>query len=1046
MPKTALLLLFLAAAASARPVHLRCDYRTNPLGIDVATPRLSWQSDATTRNWRQSAYEIRVASSPALLAKPDVWDSGRQTSAESNDIPYAGPTLEARHRYFWTVRVWDADGQSSDAAAPAWWEMGLLQKSDWSAKWITRQNPEDAGDRADIRWIWPRGDAFSVKPGTVAVFRRTFDLNELPASAALFTAARWNYKATVNGTPVGAKDNWRLFERDEILTALVKGRNVVEISVTVPPRPEYGPDAGPPDSPRPAGLAALVKVTNADGSVVRMPTDAEWEGRIDGDSQFAHAAAVAPLGDTRMGADPGPLPQPAALLRKEFHSEKTVKAARVYVTALGAYELFLNGKRVGNDYLTPGFTDYARRVNYQTYDVTQLLVKGANAVGVLLGDGWFASGMAWTGEHFAILPPTRLLAQLDIQYSDGTRANVVSDESWKCAQSPILTSTIYGGETYDARLERAGWNRAGFDDANWTSAGLSEVPATVVVSSEPAQPVRLALRLKPKTVKEIKPGMQIFDMGQNMVGWAVLRVSGKAGTTVRLRFAEILNPDGSIYTQNLRNADVTDYYTLKGGTAEAFRPHFSFHGFRYVEVTGYPGQPSPDDLTGEVLSSITGEPTGTLVTSSELVNRMYGIGLWGQRGNFLSVPTDCPQRDERLGWMGDAGVFWRTGAYNFDIAAFTHKWMPDVVDAQSPQGAFTNTSPDLGLGFKIEGAPGWGDAGVIVPWTTWMQYGDTGLVRRDWDAMERWMKFIGDGNPDFVRTKRLGPNFADWLAPDPNTDRSLIATAYWAMMARMMKEMAAAIDRQPDAQRYSTLFDEIRSAFQKTYIKDDGEIGTGTQTSYVLALHMNLVPDTLKKNAVEKLVKAIEAKDWHLTTGFLGTPHLLFALADNGRADVAYRLLLNETYPSWGYMLSKGATTWWERWNSDTGDPSMNSFNHYAFGSVIAWVYRSVAGIDTVPEAPGFKQILIHPRFDPSLTHARGEYDSVYGKIVTDWTKSGDSLSLKVTVPANTTARVVLPALPNSRLTESRKPTEAKAESGNLVLNIGSGTYNFEMN
>jgi alpha-L-rhamnosidase len=447
-----------------------------------------------------------------------------------------------------------------------------------------------------------------------------------------------------------------------------------------------------------------------------------------------------------------------------------------------------------------------------------------------------------------------------------------------------------------------------------------------------------------------------------------------------------------------------------------------------------------------------------LTTSSDLVNQMWSIGIWGQRGNFLSIPTDCPQRDERLGWMGDAGVFWRTGSYNFDIAAFSQKFVQDIVDAQNRQGAFSNVSPNALPSSADEaevpasddsdrtGAPGWGDAGVIVPWTTWLQYGDKAIIEENWDAMQRWMDFIQRRNPDFLRTKALGPNYADWLAPDEHTNRDLLATAYWSLIANMMSQMADAVGKQADAKRYDDLVQNIRAAFQKAYIKDNGEVGTSTQTSYVVALYTKLAPESLEPLLVDRLVKDIEARNWHLSTGFLGTPFLLFTLADHGRSDVAYRLLLNDTYPSWGYMLSKGATTWWERWNGDTGDPSMNSYNHYAFGSVIAWVYRYAAGIDTLPNSPGFKEIIIHPHLDSRMTSARAEYDSIYGKIISDW-KGTDAgpFSLSVTIPANTSAKVFLPAIAGAHLTEDGNPLDLPQEHGSYIVTVGSGSYKFDV-
>jgi alpha-L-rhamnosidase len=684
------------------------------------------------------------------------------------------------------------------------------------------------------------------------------------------------------------------------------------------------------------------------------------------------------------------------------------------------------------------------------------LANGKNVISVLLGDGWYGSPLTWAGMHF-FPPPDRFLAQLELAYADGSRETVVTDGGWKAAASPIIRSEIYAGELYDARLEQAGWETVSFDDSRWNPAVTADVPS-IAVSSQITAPARVIATLNPKEVTPLANGTYIFDMGQNMVGWATLKVKGAAGTVVRLRFAEILNPDGTIYTANLRNADAADTYILRGGDEEVFAPHFTFHGFRYIEVTGYPGTPTLDAIKGDVISSVSGEPVAKLATSSELVNRMWSIGIWGQRGNFLSIPTDCPQRDERLGWMGDAGVFWRTGSYNFDIASFSQKFVEDIVDAQTPEGAFTNVSPNTitfgGSGSAgtsawrdaMVGAPGWGDAGVIVPWTTWLQYGDKAVIEENWDAMQRWMEFIQSRNPDFLRKNGVGPNFADWLAPDQNTSRDLLATAYWALIANMMSQMAYAVGKEADAKRYDQVSENIRVAFQKAYIKEDGSVGTGTQTSYVVALYTKMAPAALEPALVDKLVKDIEARQWHLSTGFLGTPFLLFTLADHGRTDVAYRLLLNDTYPSWGYMLSKGATTWWERWNGDTGDPAMNSYNHYAFGSVIAWVYRYAAGIDTLPSSPAFEEIVIHPHLDARMTSVRAEYDSVHGKIVSDWKGTPEGpFSLKVKIPANTSAKVFLPAIAGAHLTEGGNPVDTQQESGSYVIHIGSGSYNFEV-
>jgi alpha-L-rhamnosidase len=1048
----------LTSAAFAAPLHLRCEYLENPLGLDKASPHLSWQSDNPERDWKQSAYEILVASSAELLraGNADIWDSRKTESADSVGIAYRGPELESRRRYYWKVRVWDAGGQVSESKELAWWEMGLLHATDWKAKWISPNESGDEAERRTIRWIWVAGhNALAVPSETAATFRVSFTLSGQPRNATLLVVARGNMVATVNGHEVEAKKGWGAFDLHDISGPLIVGTNSIEVKVVTPPTPQFGPNAGATTSV--AGVAALVRITRADGTTMRFPTGEQWEASADSTPGWQPAQVVADLTDKRVGA-PGPFPQPPAYLRRAVAISKKVQTARLYVTALGSYRMFLNGRRVGVDVLTPDFTDYRKRVLYQSYDVTNLLTRGKNIVGALLGDGWYGSPLTWAGIHF-FPAPDRLLAQLELNYSDGTHETIATDQSWKAAASPIVKSSIYGGEIYDARLEQPGWLNTGFDDSQWESAVVLD-PPSIAVSSQLTAPARVVATLDAKKITPLANGTYIFDMGQNMVGWTTLRVRGTSGTKVQLRFAEILNPDGTIYTANLRNADATDVYILRGGEEETFSPHFTFHGFRYVEVTGYPGTPTLDALQGNVVSSIRDEPSARLTTSSALVNQMWTIGTWGQRGNFLSIATDCPQRDERLGWMGDAGVFWRTGSYNFDIAAFSKKFIQDIVDAQNQQGEFTNVSPNTissggegsagasGWNEGMVGAPGWGDAGVIVPWTTWLQYGNRAVVEENWEAMQHWMDFIQSRNPNFLRKNGVGPNFGDWLAPDQNTSKDLLATAYWALIANMMAQMAHALDKESDAKRYEELVQNIRSAFQKAYISADGTVGTGTatQTSYVVALYTKMAPEELEPALVDKLVKDIEAHDWHLSTGFLGTPFLLFTLADHGRSDVAYRLLLNDTYPSWGYMLSKGATTWWERWNGDTGDPAMNSYNHYAFGSVIAWVYRYAAGIDTFPKSPGFKEIVIHPHLDARMTSARAEYDSIYGKIISDWkgTPTGP-FSLSVTIPANTSARVFLPAIEGAHLTEGGNPVESHAENASYVIQIGAGSYHFEV-
>lgn len=951
-----------------KPVKLRCEALENPLGIDSAHPRLSWQLESTARGAAQAAYQVRVSSRADGVA--DIWDSGRVESA-AEEAAYSGPALESGRRYFWTVRVWGKDGTAA-TAQPVWWEMTLLSASDWKARWISWRDEEDLANRAaGVKWIWFPGDKVAPKQKLTRYFKFVFNNTAGARTGTLMLAAHESFRFG----QIRRKDFWGGFRRFNI--ELTPGENTFLVEAT--------------SDGESYGFAAL-----ADFAGKRIPSDARWFAATSEAGPWQAAAAVADASDPRFGTLWPP--RPAAQFRKQITIAKAVRSARLRATALGSYRFTINGTRVGDEILTPDWTDYRKRVLYQTYDVTSQLKPRANTLDALLGDGWYGSALGWRGDRFNFgAPPPRLLAQLEVTYTDGSRDIFPTDASWQAAESAIQYSEIYGGESYDARKERP---RA------WTSAETASAPSALL-EPQMSPPIRVTQTLRPEKLNSPKPGVFVFDMAQNMVGWVRLRVRGQAGTEVRLRFAERLNPDGTIYTENLRGAEATDTYILRGGGLESFEPHFTYHGFRYVELTGYPGTPTLDSITGIVFH--TAAPlTGAFSSASAIANQIWKNTLWGQRGNLESIPTDCPQRDERLGWMGDAGIFWRTASYNMDMQAFTRKFMRDVVDAQSADGAFPDVAPRV-IDVR-DGAPAWGDAGIIVPWTAYRQYADLRIIEEYWTPMERWMNYIHEENPDFIWMKRRNNDFGDWVPANSTTPKDLIATAYWAQDAKMMGEMAAAIHRDAESAKYRQLYDGIRDAFIRKFVRDDGTVGNGSQTCYALALHIGLVPEALRKAAVDHLVADIESRGGHLSTGFLGTPHLMFALTENGRTDVAYTLLLNETYPSWGYTIRKGATTIWERWNGDTGDPAMNSYNHYAFGSVVEWLYRTMAGIDTEASAPGFQEIVIHPHPDRRVPQARAEYDSIRGKIVSQWTLDTDGrFSLNVTIPANTTAKIMLP-------------------------------------
>jgi len=877
--------------AQVKVTGLRCEYRTDPLSVDDAKPRLSWFLDSRERGVEQTAYELLVASSKENLDndKGDLWETGKVSGDQSNQIVYSGKMLSSRTTCFWKVRVWDNHGHQSAYSKPGFWQMGLLSKSDWKGEWIGLQ------------------------------------------------------------------------------------------------------------------------------------------------------------------ADTGLDLRPAPYVRKEFDIVKPIRRAQLYMTARGLFIASLNGRKIGNETLSPEWTDYAKRIQYMTYDVTNQIEKGKNCLGVIIGDGWFRGFVGFSKIPNNYGTQTSTLLQLHLEFADGTEQVVCSDASWKGAYGAIAYSDLLMGEHYDARKEPRGWNAPGFDDSKWQNVAVMPEPVAQLVAL-PTEPVRVTHVLKPKKVTEPRKGTFVFDLGQNFAGYCLMKVKGAAGTEVRLRHAEVLNPDGTIYTENLRRAKATDVYVLKGGSDEVFEPHFTFHGFRYVEVTGYPGKPPVDAIRGCAINTDL-PAAGSFTCSDAIVDQLQSNILWSQRGNFISIPTDCPQRDERLGWMGDAQIFVRTASFNMDVSSFMTKWMDDVEDAQSPEGAFKDTSPYI-QGNGTDGAPGWGDAGVIVPWYMYRCYGDTRIIERHFDAMKRWMNYMAEANPDHIRNSRRNNDYGDWLSIDAETPKDLLATAFWAHDAKLMSEMARAIGRSEDERSYLDLSGVLKDAFQKKYISADGHVFGETQTGYVLCLAFDLMPDNLRERAAQYLVENIKKRNDHLSTGFIGVKYLNPVLSDNGYLDMAYKLLFNKTFPSWEYPILQGATTIWERWDGWTKekgfqDAGMNSFNHYSMGSVGEWLYRYVGGIDLDQNAVAYKKIIIHPRPHSGLKFANAEYTSIYGLIRSGWKLAAGKIHLDVGIPPNTSALVYVPTSDPKTVRESGSTKMAgvkflKEEAGCAVFEVGSGNYKFE--
>lgn len=1061
---TLLLAATLAAPMSIHPTTLRCEYLTNPLGIDETAPRLSWIVESSKRGEKQTAYQIVASASAEEVksGKGSLWETGKIASDLSAHIVYAGKKLTSGQRVWWRVRVWDKGGKVSAWSQPAFWEIGKLKPSDWQAQWVGAPTPKETTENiSDIKWVWyPEGNPLQGAPAATRYFRYEF---ELPAGkkvrSAIFGAAADNfYVGFVNGTQVVSEGGWQSIVSANVLPNLKPGKNVIAVQVT--------------NADGPAGMIARLQVEFDDDTKLRVVSNEAWSSgtmptpgwnRVGlTDSDWKPALVIAKIGDAPWGTPQvgGSVP-PNPYLRKTFQTNGKIKDARLYVTALGLYQFHINGKRVGKDWLTPGWTDYTKRLQYQVYDVTNLVKAGENALGAVLGDGWYAGyvGFGQKREHYGKAP--RLMAQLELHYTDGSKDTILTDSSWKSNLGPIRGSDMLMGETYDARMEMPGWNTANYDDSKWQRVQVEQsqpnnhLPAYLpkaILCGMSGPTVQHLDTLKAKTVKESK-GSWIFDMGQNMVGWVKLKVRGEAGKEVRIRFAEMLNKDGSIYVTNLRSARSTDTYILKGGGEEVYEPTFTFHGFRYVELTGYPGQPPLDAVTGIVVYSAA-PTTGTFECSNPMVNKLQSNIFWGMRGNYLEVPTDCPQRDERLGWLGDAQVFVRTGCFNMDISAFMTKWMKDVVDGQSDAGGFPDVAPRLVD--PADGAPAWGNAGVIVPWTIYLSYGDKRILERNYAPMAKWIEYIRSANPDHIWKNRVNNNFGDWLSINADTPKDVLSTAYYAYDVWIMAKTATLLGNKTDAMMYADLFEKIKAAFNKEFVSADGTIKGNTQTCYLLALRFGLLPEPLRPLAAAKLVKDIKDRNWHLSTGFVGVGYLTPTLTRNGYLDVAYRLLTNDTYPSWGYSIKLGATTIWERWDGYTEekgfqDPGMNSFNHYSLGSVGEWMYSDVAGIDLDMDIPGYKHIRFYPRPGGGLTYAKATFDSLYGKILSHWRLEGGKFHYNITVPANTTATVVIPTDKPNSVKEGGKPIAKvpevkflRTEQGASVYQVGAGTYQFE--
>ncbi|UCG57304.1 MAG: family 78 glycoside hydrolase catalytic domain [Phycisphaerales bacterium] len=1060
----------LAAPGAAR--NLTCEYLTNPLGIDEPFPRLAWQLNDPRRGAKQTAYQVLVATDSGLLSpgKANMWDSGRVHSGQSIQVVYAGKSLQPRTRYHWTVRTWDAAAEPSPFSPWAFWETGLLEPKDWRAQWIglperlpksvaphVGYHSQIAHSSDETKWV-------SIDLGRIRTVDTVRLFPCLPFSYSknpgfLFPV---RFRIEVSGD-AEFKTGRTLVDRtgkdfpnpgDEVQTLGFEPTECRYVRMTVTKLAHR-------DADNYAFAVAEIQVLS-EGTVISEGRQVKALDSIEQDDwSLRHLNDGVTQTQRRVESPAGP----AHMLRCSFRLPTTIRCARAYVSALGVYELKINGRRVGDNILAPEWTDYHTRIQYQTYDITGLLCKGDNAVGAVIGDGWYAGLVGIAGRlHYG--PRLGLLLQLEIECEDGSRHTIVSGPSWRgTTNGPIVASDIIRGETHDARKQQPGWDRPGFDDSKWRPVErIAGVKARLVAQVN--EPIRITESLRPVRLTEPRPGVYVYDLGQNMVGWCRLVARGKAGETIQLHHGEMLDSDGTVYTKNLRGDYQKVTYICRDESEAVIEPHFTYQGFRYVQVKGLSRKPSLSDLTGCVIHSAS-PVTGRFECSEPMLNQLMRNILWTQRGNLHSTPTDCPQRNERCGWMGDAQIFSQAACFNMNMAAFYAKWLRDIRDAQGEGGRFSDFSPNqLKDSGKFLAAPGWADAGVIIPWRAYVNYGDVRALEKHYEVAKRWVEYVRSQSPDLIWVKGRGNDYGDWLNGDwldlegwsregADTPREIFATAFFAHSTELLCKMARVLGKSGQAEQYAVLAGRIKEAFNAKYVQADGTIESDTQSVYALALHFDLIPDDMRPLAVKHIVRLIDRYKGHLSTGIQATNRLMLELVREGRTDLAYRLLLNRSAPSWGYMVDQGATTIWERWDGwiegrGFQDPGMNSFNHFAFGAVGEWIFRHIAGINPDPERPGYKHVIIHPCPGGGLTWARAEYDSIHGTIRSSWKMSDDLFALDVTVPPNTSATVHVPLVGRSKDKKGKVKLDStdsakylRDEAGFSVFAVSAGSYTF---
>ncbi len=1064
------------------PGKLTCESLEKPEGIDRTPPHLSWRLIDSTdrlvdpngdRGQRQTAYRILVATSKEKLAndRGDLWDSGRVDSDRSILVPYAGKSLRSHDVCWWKVRVWDKDGNPSAWSSPSRWTMGILDAADWKAKWLRhtpksfplleKKGPEKLLNFEGCHWIWsPDEEPLEALPAGNRFFRKEIVIPEgrFVDWAYLLIAADDRYWLYVNGKRISiSRDEpnaWTQGYEVSLDEHLRSERNLLAVQVA---NREVGP----------AGLAGKLVVKLDNGEVKVFPIGKDWKASLRGErnwqkTEFDDTNWPAPRILRTVGDDPWGVPKtgyatgwlqtaPSPIFRKAFSVDRPIQRATVSVAGLGYYELRLGGKKVGDHELPPAFSRYDRRVLYNTFDVTDRIRQGENVLGVRLGNGWYNmhTRATWDFDQSPWRAEPRMLLHLRLEMTDGSVRTIVSDESWKATTGPLYLDSIRAGEVYDARLEMPGWDQPGFDDSDWSAATVASAPDGKL-SSELMPPMRVTETIRPISVQETRPGVFVYDLGQNIAGWARLSVEGPEGTEVTLRYSERLRYDGTLDRMEISKFLFAgpfqqDTYILKGQGRETWEPSFVYHGFRYVEVRGYPGEPTLDDLQGRVVHTDF-ERAGSFECSAPLLNRIQELTSWSFRGNFHGYPTDCPQR-EKNGWTGDAHLAAEQGLTFWNSATAYRKWMDDIQDEQRDTGEIAAIIPTSGWGYAWGNGPAWDSAYVLIPWYVYLYRGDRGILENHYETMKRYVDYVDRRSPEGIADFGLG----DWAPADTETPREVTSTGYFHVDTIIVAQTAKILGRDDDAKYYRALANKIRKAFQEKFHHGEGLYANGSQTALSCALFQGLADPSQEKAIVDQLVQAVHQRDDHLDVGILGAKYLFHTLSDHSQHELAYRVATQTTPPSYGDWVRRDATTLWEHWDGHS------SLNHIMYGDIAFWMMRCLAGIRVDPEHPGFKHVILRPQLTEGLDWVKACHISPYGPIRLHWNQKNELGQFHVMLPPNTTARLWLPARENDEIFEGNHPetivpvAEAEGvrpagqETGYRLYDLDSGDYRFEV-